>query len=260
MLFEINIARWKSGIFEFLGRKVTCISQPHSVTRVEITAVAFPPNKRLCACVKTYLGLEGVVLLAEVLLPEVVWVSPLVAPLEDLGPGHVDVLELSVLVVPAVSVGFGQVTQLGHGEGGRNGAADKGENLKKGEKWWTKCSILWIWTFYAVVIIFNLSLKTLVDRKAAKLWENADVSMASLSLLILVSFRQVNANLFQDRIPESQFLFFAITAWILQSHPRYQPAVHGALALSEACFLKKHFLPLRSSEPNIENKIKIRIP
>ena len=48
----------------------------------------------------SHLGLEGVVLLAEVLLPEVVRVAPAVPPLEDLVLGDVDVLEVLVLVVP----------------------------------------------------------------------------------------------------------------------------------------------------------------
>ena len=54
----------------------------------------------------THLGLKRVVLLAQVLLPEVVWVeSPPVSPLKVLGTGDVDVLEVLVVGVPGTGVG-----------------------------------------------------------------------------------------------------------------------------------------------------------
>ena len=51
---------------------------------------------------QSHLGLEGVVLLAEVLLPVVMGVSPPVPPLKSLVCGHVDVLEVVVSGVAAV--------------------------------------------------------------------------------------------------------------------------------------------------------------
>ena len=48
-----------------------------------------------------YLGFEGMVLLAEVLLPVMLGVAPLVAPLECLVSGHVYVLEVVVRTVLA---------------------------------------------------------------------------------------------------------------------------------------------------------------
>ena len=51
---------------------------------------------------QSHLGLEGVVLLAEVLLPVVMGVAPPVPPLKSLVRGHVDVLEVVVAGVAAV--------------------------------------------------------------------------------------------------------------------------------------------------------------
>ena len=51
---------------------------------------------------QSHLGLEGVVLLAEVLLPVVTGVAPPVSPLKGLVRGHVDVLEVVVSGVAAV--------------------------------------------------------------------------------------------------------------------------------------------------------------
>ena len=51
---------------------------------------------------QSHLGLEGVVLLAEVLLPVVMGVAPPVPPLKSLVRGHVDVLEVVVSGVAAV--------------------------------------------------------------------------------------------------------------------------------------------------------------
>ena len=48
------------------------------------------------------LGLEGVVLLAEVLLPVVMGVAPPVSPLKGLVCRHVDVLEVVVSGVAAI--------------------------------------------------------------------------------------------------------------------------------------------------------------
>ena len=51
---------------------------------------------------QSHLGLEGVVLLAEILLPVVMGVSPPVPPLKSLVCRHVDVLEVVVSGVAAV--------------------------------------------------------------------------------------------------------------------------------------------------------------
>ena len=51
---------------------------------------------------QSHLGLEGVVLLAEVLLPVVMGVAPPVPPLKCLVCRHVDVLEVIVTAVAAV--------------------------------------------------------------------------------------------------------------------------------------------------------------
>ena len=51
---------------------------------------------------QSHLGLEGVVLLAEVLLPVVMGVAPPVPPLKSLVCRHVDVLEVVVSGVAAV--------------------------------------------------------------------------------------------------------------------------------------------------------------
>merc|ERR1719330_1955676 len=58
----------------------------------------------LVAVVPLQLGLEGVVLLGEVLLPVVVGV----APLEGVWCGHIDVLEVVVPGVGSVSPGLGE--------------------------------------------------------------------------------------------------------------------------------------------------------
>merc|ERR1719362_164146 len=57
----------------------------------------------LIAIVPLQLGLEGVVLLGEVLLPVVVGVAPPVAPLEGVWCGHIDVLEVVVPGVGSIS-------------------------------------------------------------------------------------------------------------------------------------------------------------
>merc|ERR1719468_678851 len=62
----------------------------------------------LIAIVPLQLGLESVILLGEVLLPVVVGVAPPVAPLEGVRGGHVDVLEVVVPGVGAVSPGLGE--------------------------------------------------------------------------------------------------------------------------------------------------------
>ena len=51
---------------------------------------------------QSHLGLEGVVLLAEVLLPVVMGVAPPVPPLKSLVRGHVDVLEVVVTSIAAI--------------------------------------------------------------------------------------------------------------------------------------------------------------
>merc|ERR1719400_2271898 len=63
----------------------------------------------LIAIVPLQLGLEGVVLLGEVLLPVVVGVAPPVAPLKGVWCGHIDVLEVVVPGVGAVRAGLGEV-------------------------------------------------------------------------------------------------------------------------------------------------------
>ena len=52
---------------------------------------------------QSHLGLEGVVLLAEVLLPVVMGVAPPVAPLKGLVGWDVDVLEVVVPSIAAIS-------------------------------------------------------------------------------------------------------------------------------------------------------------
>merc|ERR1719215_599193 len=58
----------------------------------------------LIAIVPLQFGLECVVLLGEVLLPVVVGVAPPVSPLEGVRGGHVDVLEVVIPGVGAVSL------------------------------------------------------------------------------------------------------------------------------------------------------------
>ena len=62
----------------------------------------------LIAIVPLQLGLECVVLLGEILLLVVIGVAPPVSPLEGVGGGHVDVLEVVVPGVGAVSPGLGE--------------------------------------------------------------------------------------------------------------------------------------------------------
>ena len=65
-----------------------------------------------------HLGFEGMVLLREVLLPVVVGVAPPVSPLESLVCGDVDVLEVVVRAVAALSrYGQGPLCQLWPGVG-----------------------------------------------------------------------------------------------------------------------------------------------
>merc|ERR1712045_132138 len=60
----------------------------------------------LIAIMPLQLGLECVVLLAEVLLPVVVGVAPPIAPLESVRGGHIDVLEVVISGVGSVSPGL----------------------------------------------------------------------------------------------------------------------------------------------------------
>ena len=56
---------------------------------------------------QSHLGLEGVVLLAEVLLSVVMGVAPSVAPLKGLMRWDIDVLEVVVPGIAAISAGSG---------------------------------------------------------------------------------------------------------------------------------------------------------
>ena len=72
---------------------------------------------------QSHLGLEGVVLLAEVLLPVVVRVPSPVTPLKGLVGWDVDVLEVVVACIAAIRArsgngkGAGGAVREGHGEG-----------------------------------------------------------------------------------------------------------------------------------------------
>ena len=74
---------------------------------------------------QSHLGLEGVVLLAEVLLPVVTGVAPPVSPLKGLVCRHVDVLEVVVTGVAAVRAWSGD------GQGAR-GAVREGQGEGRG--------------------------------------------------------------------------------------------------------------------------------